>query len=63
MGGDTHFAVEGDVSSEDAVVTMMGTVIERFGRLDILVNNAGIQDTTPGDSFDLSTVNKILGVN
>jgi len=41
----------------------MRETLRRFGRLDILVNNAGIQDQTPGDSFDLETVHKILSVN
>ena len=62
-GGSSHFAVGGDVSSEDSVEAMMRTVVERLGRLDILVNNAGIQDTTPGDAFDLQTVHKVLAVN
>ncbi len=58
-----HFAVEADVSSEEEVRRMIAEVIERFGRLDILVNNAGIQAPTPGDSFDLAQVQKILAVN
>jgi len=40
-GGDA-FAIQGDVASEEAVQSMMKTVIETLGGLDILVNNAGI---------------------
>jgi glucose 1-dehydrogenase len=61
--GRDHFAVAADVAAEDAVEAMMREVVERFGRLDILVNNAGIQDTTPGDAFDLATVQRILAIN
>jgi NAD(P)-dependent dehydrogenase (short-subunit alcohol dehydrogenase family) len=36
-----------DVTSEDAWITVMGEIKQRFGRLDILVNNAGIAITGP----------------
>jgi NAD(P)-dependent dehydrogenase (short-subunit alcohol dehydrogenase family) len=39
--GSDGFAVECDVMDRTAIKKMVGTVIERFGRLDILVNNAG----------------------
>ena len=49
-----------DVSDEQAVESMIGAVIERFGRLDFVVNNAGCgsdncgidPDTTPGDRWE-----------
>lgn len=43
--GDKHFAVAGDVSSEEAVTAMVEAVLARFGRIDILVNNAGLPDS------------------
>jgi glucose 1-dehydrogenase len=58
-----HFALQGDVSSEADVARMMGEIRARFGRLDILVNNAGIQSETPGDGFELKTLERILAVN
>lgn len=38
-GGVAHF-VHADVGRSEAIRAMIGTTIERFGRLDILVNNA-----------------------
>ena len=48
-----------DVSDEQAVESMIGAVMERFGRLDVVVNNAGCgsdncgidPDTAPGDRW------------
>jgi 3-oxoacyl-[acyl-carrier protein] reductase len=40
-GGD-HVAVPCDLSSEEAVETLIPSAIEALGKLDILVNNAGI---------------------
>ncbi|HEY3464965.1 MAG TPA: SDR family oxidoreductase [Amycolatopsis sp.] len=41
-----------DVSDEDSVAALFGTVRERWGRLDLLVNNAGI--SAGGTVADLS---------
>jgi len=38
--GYRHFCV--DVTDEDAVKQMLGTIAEEYGRLDVLINNAGI---------------------
>ena len=43
--GEEHFAIGGDVSSEEAVKAMVEAVLARFGRIDILVNNAGMPDS------------------
>jgi NAD(P)-dependent dehydrogenase (short-subunit alcohol dehydrogenase family) len=40
-GGHAEF-LHHDVTSEDEWVSVVGTVMERHGRLDVLVNNAGI---------------------
>lgn|SRR5699024_10881584 len=40
--GRESFAIQADVSSEEAVKSMVKKVIDHFGQLDILVNNAGI---------------------
>lgn len=40
--GANASALPGDVSEEGAPEAMIGTIVERHGRIDILVNNAGI---------------------
>ena len=41
-GGGTAHAVSVDVMDSASVGRMIGTALDRFGRVDILVNNAGI---------------------
>jgi 3-oxoacyl-[acyl-carrier protein] reductase len=41
MGRDA-FAIQGDVSDQEAVTALVKETVGRFGSLDILVNNAGI---------------------
>jgi len=41
LGGEAVF-VQTDVSSESQVKAMVGTALERLGRIDILVNNAAV---------------------
>ena len=56
MLGDENFAyITADLSSLDPVETIIGTAVEKFGRLDILVNNAGIIKRE--DSIDFSVEN------
>jgi len=62
-GHRPHFHIDADVATEASIEAMMAITLERFGRLDILVNNAGIQSATPGDSFDATTLTRILSVN
>ena len=40
--GVDAFAVQADVSDEDAVKSLVKSARERFGRIDVLINNAGI---------------------
>ena len=40
--GGSAYALKADVSQEEQVEQLMGTVLERSGSLDVLVNNAGI---------------------
>ncbi|MCF6221142.1 MAG: glucose 1-dehydrogenase [Robiginitomaculum sp.] len=62
--GTQTLALQCDVSDPDSVATMVGAVIEKFGRIDILVNNAGVTGaakTFKDISFD--EWNKTLSIN
>ena len=62
MLGEENFAyITADLSSLDPVETIIGTAVEKFGRLDILVNNAGIIKRE--DSIDFSVENWDLVMN
>ena len=52
-----------DVSKEDEVNSMVGKIIERFGRADILVNNAGINRDGLLHKGDLSNWEAVMAVN
>jgi 3-hydroxybutyrate dehydrogenase len=52
-----------DMSVGGAVRKMIGTTIQKLGRLDILVNNAGIQFTAPIEEFPADKWKAILDIN
>ena len=62
-GGGEAFAIQGDVSSEADVESMVARTIERFGTIDILVNNAGIQADAHFVEMSLDDWQKVLDVN
>ena len=43
--GGSASAWKADVTQEDSIVTVLGHVVERFGRLDAIINNAGVDVT------------------
>src|SRR5437763_15003377 len=51
-GGEATF-IAADVSRSDDVTALVGTIVERYGRLDCAYNNAGIAGVAPavGGSF------------
>jgi len=51
-----------DVTDEQAVMTMVRSSIDTFGRLDILVNNAAVRDVTPIGSIDYATWKRVTGI-
>jgi glucose 1-dehydrogenase len=55
--------VQGDVSSEDDVVRMVGMAAEELGGLDVLVNNAGIQISRPSEELSSAHFDKVIAVN
>jgi 3-oxoacyl-[acyl-carrier protein] reductase len=51
-----------DVTDEQAVMTMVRSTVDTFGRLDILVNNAAVRDVTPFEQIDYATWKYVTGI-
>jgi 3-oxoacyl-[acyl-carrier protein] reductase len=51
-----------DVTDEQAVMTMVRSSIDTYGRLDILVNNAAVRDVTPIEKIDYATWKRVTGI-
>ena len=51
-----------DVTDEQAVMTMVRSSMDTFGRLDILVNNAAVRDVTPIEQIDYATWKRVTGI-
>jgi len=64
MLGDENFAyITADLSSLDPVETIIGTAVEKFGRLDILVNNAGIIKREDSIDFSVDNWDVVMNTN
>lgn len=61
--GTRSFAVNCDVTSEDSVNAMVGTVMEQTGRIDILVNSAGINIRGPITELSLDQFQRVQRTN
>jgi glucose 1-dehydrogenase len=55
--------VQGDVSKEDDVVSMVADTVDRLGGIDVLINNAGIQISRPSHELSAEDFDKVLAVN
>ncbi|MBU5315292.1 glucose 1-dehydrogenase [Clostridium bornimense] len=53
----------GDVSNEEFVVSMIDSIIKKYGKIDILVNNAGISSFNMLVDTTISDFNNIMDVN
>lgn len=57
-------ALPTDVSDEASVARMIGTAVDRFGRIDCAFNNAGVSDTTSAfETLTLEAWNRMIAVN
>jgi 2-dehydro-3-deoxy-D-gluconate 5-dehydrogenase len=61
--GPRAIFVEADVTDEASVNAMVGTVVDRLGRLDIVVNNAGGNDRKKPQDYTLAEFTGILTMN
>ena len=55
--------VQGDVSNEDDVVSMVAHAVSELDGVDVLVNNAGIQISRPSEELSSADFDKVLAVN
>jgi meso-butanediol dehydrogenase/(S,S)-butanediol dehydrogenase/diacetyl reductase len=56
-------AIDVDVADEAQVDAMIGSVVERYGRLDIMVANAGIAQVAPLLEVSVEQFDKLMAVN
>jgi 3-oxoacyl-[acyl-carrier protein] reductase len=47
LGDGEHMSAQADVSDPGEVASLVGAVLDRFGRIDVLVNNAGLYEPHP----------------
>lgn len=52
-----------DICAEGAAGTVVGTAVERWGRLDLLVNNAGVTAVMPLAETDRTVITKLFELN
>ena len=62
-GPGTFDAASCDIREEDQVEALVGTVLERHGRVDLLVNNAGGQYLTPAEDITPKGFRTVLRLN
>lgn len=61
-GGETH-PVAADVSTRAGVDRLVGTALERWGRLDVMVNNAGTSMIAPSVELSEAEWRRTLDLN
>ena len=61
--GHKAIGITADVSSEEAVRTMVERALSEFGQIDIMVNNAGINIRGPIEELTLEQFKKVNSIN
>lgn len=61
--GDPFYGVVADLTSIEPIGRIIGTAVEKFGRLDILVNNAGIIRREDAIDFSEKNWDDVMGIN
>jgi gluconate 5-dehydrogenase len=62
--GRQVLSLEADIRSEEAVRTLVGRALERYGRIDVLINNAGTErQNLPPEQTSLESWKEVLDVN
>ncbi|MFJ9909713.1 oxidoreductase [Streptomyces sp. NPDC101152] len=52
-----------DVADDDSVRSLVGEVIDRFGRIDVLVNNAGVGAVGAGEESSIDQAREVFDIN
>ena len=60
--GESH-PVTADVTSEDSVITLFKSAVQKYGRVDLLVNNAGASTSSPTDKLELAKWKQVIDTN
>ena len=65
LPGAAFLPIEGDVADLDAHDQIIGSVLDRFGRLDVLVNNAGVAPRIRADLLETTaeSYDRVMGIN
>ena len=61
--GGTAVGVRCDLAQAEEIQSLVGTTLERFGRIDILVSNAGIDCEAPVPDLNVDLLDRCLAVN
>ena len=63
--GDRHSILDvlGDISVETEVDSLIGSVINHFGRLDVLINNAALKGGKPFLEYPITEIDRMIAVN
>lgn len=61
--GRRFFAIQADLSQQDAIPDIVSQTVEKFGRIDILVNNAGTIRREDALSFSEKDWDEVMDLN